>query len=151
MGCIEPFDGLPKELNLLGFRDASNGLSEDNRGALETLMASLHFLSHCSRSLICLQVFDKQRWLRGRDYNGCVTHEDSQLYVAGRRRNIVNIQTEYDRGNDSTLNYASLYVMTNGRDYLEGRLELPIIEIGRYVFDKVRGKIKDWLVCRGDC
>jgi len=62
----------------------------------ETFMPILHSLRHCSRSLKCLQVFDEQRWLTVRGYDGREVRIESQLFVAGRRGHIVYIQTEWD-------------------------------------------------------
>jgi len=53
-----------------------------------TLMAILHSLSHRSKSLRCLQVFDEQRCLTGHGYIGRVTR------VAGRRKNVLDVKTE---------------------------------------------------------
>jgi len=44
---------------------------------VETLMVILHPLSHLSTSLRCLQVFDEQRWLTGRGYDGRVVRVES--------------------------------------------------------------------------
>jgi hypothetical protein len=42
---------------------------------------------------IWLHVVDQQRWLAGRGYDGRVIRVGSQLNLAGRRRNIVDVQT----------------------------------------------------------
>jgi len=57
----------------------------------ETLMAILNSLNHRSRSLRCLQVFDEERWLTRRGYDGRIVRIVSQLDVAGRRWHIVHI------------------------------------------------------------
>jgi hypothetical protein len=44
---------------------------------VETLMVIPHPLSHLCTSLSCLQVFDEQRWLTGRGYDGRVVRVES--------------------------------------------------------------------------
>jgi hypothetical protein len=62
--------------------------------------------------------------------------------MVGRRRHVVDIQTEQDGGIYSTLGYASSHA-TSGCGCSEGRFERLTIHVGRYGFDKVRGKIKN--------
>ena len=54
----------------------------------------LHSLVHSSRSLICLQVFDEQRWMAGRGYDNRVVRVENQLDVVGRHRHFVDIQAQ---------------------------------------------------------
>jgi len=94
-GVIDPFHGLPEEPYCLGFRDAPTVLDEGHGRALRDIYGDPPFPQPPLQvTAVSLQVFDGQRWLTGRGYNGRVVCIESHLNVAGRRRHIVYIQAE---------------------------------------------------------
>jgi hypothetical protein len=62
--------------------------------------------------------------------------------VAGRQRHVVDVQTEYDGENYSTLSHSNPHA-TSACGCFKGRYERPTEQIGRDGFDKVREGIKD--------
>jgi hypothetical protein len=72
---------------------------------------------------IWLQVADKQRRLAGRVNDGRVVRVEGQLELMRGWGQVVDIQTEEDRGDQSTLSYTSPHASTRLRGGLEGRFE----------------------------
>jgi hypothetical protein len=91
---IDPVDWLPEEMNWLGSGMRLPASAKIIAMLLETRIATLLSFSHRSRSLLCPQVFDKQRWLTRRGFDGRVICVESQLDVSGRRSHVVDIHTE---------------------------------------------------------
>jgi hypothetical protein len=80
-------DWLPEELNWSGFRDAPTGLREVHCGALRDTDDNPRFAQPpLYVTEVCLQVYDEQRCLTGRGYDGRVVSLESQLNVAGKRK-----------------------------------------------------------------
>jgi len=78
-GDVHPLDWLPKELYCSGVLDTPTSLGQSIAELFEALMAILHSLNHRSRSLRCLQVFDEERWLTRRGYDGHIVRIEPAL------------------------------------------------------------------------
>ena len=127
-GDVDPFDWLPEELYCSGVLHRPTGLGEKKRGALRGIDGDRPFtLPPFEVAEISLQVFDEERCLTRCGYNGRIVRIERQLDVAGSRGHIVHIRAEQDRGNNSTLSYASPHGTTGGCGCLEGRFERPSI------------------------
>ena len=74
-GVINPLDWLPEELNWSRRRKGLPALVKCM--TLFKTMTIFYSLGHHSMSLRCLQVFDEQRWLTGRGYDGRIVRVES--------------------------------------------------------------------------
>jgi hypothetical protein len=81
-GGVDPLDWLSEEMYCSGFWIRLPVLAKNITDIFETLMAIFHSLNHRSRSLRCLQVFDEERWLTRRGYDGRIILIESHLDVA---------------------------------------------------------------------
>ena len=77
-----------------GFRDAPTGLSEEHHDARRDAGDPPFSPPTPNVAEISLQVPDEQRWLTRRGYVSRVVRVENQLDVAGRRRHVVDIETE---------------------------------------------------------
>ena len=74
---VENLHWLPEEPNWSDFRDGPTGLTEEHRGTRRDIDGDPHPLCHLSTALGRLQVFDEQRWLTGRGYDGRIVYVES--------------------------------------------------------------------------
>jgi len=97
----------------LGWMKRPSGRREDDRGALRDINGDSPFTQQPLKFVeVLLQVADKQRRLAGRRYDGRVFRVEGQLDVVRGWGHVVDIQTEEDRGDQSTLSYPSPHAST---------------------------------------
>ena len=72
-GDVDQLDWLPEELYCSEVLDAPTGLGEEHRGALRDIDGYPPFTQPPFEvAEINLQVFDEERWLTRRGYDGCI-------------------------------------------------------------------------------
>ena len=101
------------------FRDPPTGLSEEHDGARRVAGDPSFSQPPPNLAELSLQVVDEQRWLTRRDYDSRVVCVESQVDMAGRRRHVVDIQTEQDGTYYSSLIHASPHATTSRCGCLE--------------------------------
>ena len=132
MSCVDPLDWFPEKCYWSGLDEAPSGTLEDYRGALRDINGDSLFTQPPLQFVeIWLQVADEQLRLVGRGYDGRVVRLEGQLDVVRRWGHVVDIQSEEDRGDHSTLSYPSTYASTRRLGCLEGRFERPTLRIPR--------------------
>jgi len=93
--------------------EAPSGTREDYRGALRDINGDSPF-THAPLKIVQarFKVADKQRWLAGRGYDGRVIRVADHFHVVRGGGHVVNIQTEENRGDQSTLSCPSPHAPT---------------------------------------
>ena len=130
MSSVDPFDWFPEECYWSGLDEVLCGTREDYRGALRHINGYSPFAQPPLKIVeVGFQVADKQRRLAGRGYDGHVVSVEGQLDVVRGWTHVVDIQTEEDRGNQSSQRHPRPHASTRWRDSLEGRFERPTPEV----------------------
>ena len=111
--CVVPLDCFPEECYWSGLDEATSGTREDYRGAIRDINGDFQFFQPPLKiAAVRLQVADEQRWLAVSGYDGRVIRGEGELDVVRGSGRVVDIQTEGDRGDQSTLSYPSPHVST---------------------------------------
>jgi len=140
--CVNPLDWFQEQCYLSGLDEAPSGMWEDYRGALRDINGDSPFTQSPLKFVkVWLQVAGEQRRLAGRGYHVCVVRVEGQLDVVRRWGHVVDIQTEEDRGDQSTLSHRSPNAWTRWRGRLEGRFERPTLDVGWDCMEYVRREV----------
>ena len=129
--CVDPLDWFPKKCYCSGLVEAPSSTREDYRGALRDINGNSPFTQPTLKIVeVWLQVADEQRRLARRGYDGRVVRVEGQFDGVRGRRHVVDMQTEKNRGDESTLSYPSPHASTRWRGRPEGRFECPTRDVG---------------------
>ena len=115
---------------MIGLHEAPSGPREDYRSALRDINDDSLFTQPPLKVVeLWLQVADEQSRLARRGYDVRVVRVEGQLDVVRGWGHVVYIQTEEDKGDQSTLSQPNPHAATKWRGRLEGRFERPTPEV----------------------